>query len=117
MTLSNRTYDILNDLVRIGIPALAAFYATLAMIWGLPAGEAVVSTAAALAAVIGVFLKISSRNYEPPTDGVIDIDTTSSDQATVRLAMDESPELYSDGGTVRLKVSSNIGRHGRVEDA
>lgn len=115
MQISNKSYDVLSDLVKVGLPALGAFYAALAILWGLPYGEQIVGTLAALAAVLGVFLKIISAKYVTPTNGVVDIDVANPEHATVRLAMDDDPRQYSDGDTVTLKVSSNLGRYGRHE--
>lgn len=62
--VSNRTYDTIKQLVQKGLPALGALYAGLAVIWGLPNGEEVVGSIAALTVCLGVFLSISDRRYE-----------------------------------------------------
>lgn len=62
--VSNKTYDIIKQLVQKGLPALGALYAGLAVIWGLPNGEEVVGSIALLTVCLGVFLGISDRRYE-----------------------------------------------------
>lgn len=61
--MSNKTYDILKYIGRIALPALATLYGTLAGIWGLPYGEAIVATISALALFLNALLQISSNNY------------------------------------------------------
>lgn len=110
--MTNRFYDILNDIAKIGIPATTALYAALAIVWNWPYVEGVVATGAAVATFLGVWLKILQNKYVPPTDGVIDIDASSSDAAKVRLALDDSDVFaHSNGDVVRLKVSSNVERY------
>lgn len=60
--MSNKTYDILR-IVQIIVPAIGAFYFAVANIWGLPYGEQVTATCAALVTLLGVCLKISSVRY------------------------------------------------------
>ena len=63
MILKEKTYDLLADLARIILPAIATFYLALADIWHLPYGEAVSATIMAICALLGAFLKISSNKY------------------------------------------------------
>ena len=116
MKLSNRAYDALNDVVKLGLPALGTMYFAIALIWGLPGGEQVVGTLAAFATAGGVWLKFLNKNYEAPTDGTIDVDTMNPEHATVRLALDDDAQIYEDGATVTLRVSSNAGRHAADEN-
>lgn len=60
--MSNKVYDILR-IVQIIVPAIGAFYFAVANIWGLPYGEQVTATCAALVTLLGVCLKISSVRY------------------------------------------------------
>lgn len=64
MTMSNKTYDILKWIAQIALPAIAALYAALAGIWGLPHGEAIVGTISAIDVFMGALLGISSSNYK-----------------------------------------------------
>lgn len=61
---SNETYDTLAILQRIILPALATLYFALAGIWGLPYGEQIVGTIAAVTTFLGAILKISTWQYE-----------------------------------------------------
>lgn len=61
--MSDKTYDVLAYIGRIVLPALATLYGTLAGIWNLPYGEAIVATISAVALFMNALLKISSRNY------------------------------------------------------
>lgn len=61
--MSNKTYDIIKHITMIGLPAVGTFYVTIAGIWGLPYGEQVAGTIAAVVALIGSFLGVSSAQY------------------------------------------------------
>ena len=61
--MSNKTYDILKYIAQIVIPALGTLYFALAKIWGLPYGEEIVGTLAAIDTFMGAMLKISSNEY------------------------------------------------------
>ena len=63
MNISNKTYDILKFICTILLPALGTLYFALAQIWGLPYGEEIVGTIAAVTTFIGVCIGISSYNY------------------------------------------------------
>lgn len=61
--VSNKTYDLLKQVVTIVLPALGALYVTLAALWNLPNPEAVAGTFAALATFGGVVMKITTTKY------------------------------------------------------
>ena len=61
--MSNKTYDILKYIAQIVLPALGTLYFALAKIWGLPYGEEIVGTLAAIDTFMGAMLKISSNEY------------------------------------------------------
>lgn len=61
--MSNSAYDILKWITMLVLPALATLYSVLAVIWGLPYGEAIPKTIMAIVTFLGVVLKISSDNY------------------------------------------------------
>lgn len=61
--LSNRIYDILKYIALIALPATGALYFTLSQIWGLPYGEEVVGTIAAVDTFLGTLLQISTAIY------------------------------------------------------
>lgn len=60
--LTNELYDILSKIQRF-LPALGVFYLALAQIWGLPFGDEINMTIAALATLLGTALEISTGIY------------------------------------------------------
>ena len=63
MNMDSKTYNTLKFITQIILPAAAALYGTLAGIWGLPYGEAIVATIAAVDTFMGAVLLIDSKNY------------------------------------------------------
>lgn len=63
MKLSNKAYDILKWIALVALNAVGVFYKTAAEIWGLPYGEAVMETCAALALCIGALIGVSGATY------------------------------------------------------
>jgi hypothetical protein len=61
--MSNETYDVLKYIAQIVLPAAGALYGALAGIWGLPCGEQVVATIAAVDLFMGAILQISTDAY------------------------------------------------------
>lgn len=61
--MSNKVYDILKYIAQIALPALGTLYFALSQIWGLPYGEQIVGTIAAVDACLGVLLGISTAIY------------------------------------------------------
>ena len=61
--MSNKVYDILKFIALILLPALGTLYFTLAGIWGLPYGEQIIGTIAAVDTFLGVILGISTAQY------------------------------------------------------
>ena len=61
--MTNRVYDNLKYIAQIILPALGTLYFALSQIWGLPYGEAIVGTIAAIDAFLGAVLKISSDRF------------------------------------------------------
>lgn len=57
------TYDILAKIGRIWLPAIATLYGTLAGIWGLPYGEAIVATIGAITVALNAILEGQSKKY------------------------------------------------------
>ena len=64
MMLNNKTYDILKWIAQYLLPAFGALYFALAGIWGLPYGEQIIGTIAALDTFLGVILGISTSQYK-----------------------------------------------------
>ena len=63
MKMSNKTYDILKWIALVALPAVGAFYAAIANIWGLPYPSEIVGTISAVDALLGALLGISSNAY------------------------------------------------------
>ena len=61
--MSNRVYDILKYIALIVLPAIATLYGALAAIWGLPYGQEIVSTIAAIDTFLGALIGISGAKY------------------------------------------------------
>lgn len=61
--MQGKVYDILKFIAQIVLPALGALYGTLAGIWGLPYGEAIVATISAIDVFLGAILMIDSNNF------------------------------------------------------
>ena len=68
MKMDDKVYNILKYIAQIALPALGAFYFALSQIWGLPYGEQIVGTIAALDTLLGVLLGISTYNYYKGND-------------------------------------------------
>ena len=61
--MNSKTYNVLKFIAQIVLPAVAALYGTLAGIWGLPYGEPIVATIAAVDTFLGAVLMIDSKRY------------------------------------------------------
>jgi len=66
--MSNKMYDILKEIALVWLPAIATLYFTLAQIWGLPYGEQIVGTIAAIDTFMGAILHISTIQYRKGLD-------------------------------------------------
>lgn len=53
--MSDRFFNIVRFLSEVAITALGVLYKTIAEIWGLPYGDAVLATCAALSTFLGIF--------------------------------------------------------------
>jgi hypothetical protein len=62
-TMTSSTYDILYWVAQIVLPALGTLYFAIATIWRLPYGEQVAGTIALVDTFLGVFLGISTNQY------------------------------------------------------
>lgn len=63
MKFSNKVYDALKWIAQYFLPAAGALYFALAGIWGLPYGEQIIGTLAAVDTFLGVLLGLSSSSY------------------------------------------------------
>lgn len=64
MKMSNKVYDVLKWLALVILPASGTLYFALAKIWGLPYGEEIVGTIAAVETFLGAALQISNAQYK-----------------------------------------------------
>lgn len=74
--MSNEWYNGLKQVVQLGLPAAGALYFSLSQIWGLPNGEEVVGTIAAVNLFLGVVLGYSNAKYNASDrrfDGAIEV--------------------------------------------
>lgn len=62
-TMNKTAFEILKWIGRIALPAIGALYGTLATIWNLPYGEAIVATISALSVFLNAILAVDSSNY------------------------------------------------------
>ena len=63
MKMSNNIYNILKWIALVALDAIGVFYKAVATIWGLPLGDEVLATCAALSMFIGTLIGISSAQY------------------------------------------------------
>jgi len=70
--MTNKTYDILKYIAQIVLPAAGTLYFALAGIWGLPYGEQIIGTIAAVDTFLGVVLGISTMQYNKTIGGKAD---------------------------------------------
>lgn len=67
MQLNDKVYETLKWIALIALPALGTLYFALAGIWGLPYGEQIVGTIAAVDTFVGALLGISTAQYRKNT--------------------------------------------------
>ena len=63
MKLSNKVYDVLKWMALIALDAVGIFYKTIATIWGLPFGDEILATCAAVSLLIGTLIGVSAVKY------------------------------------------------------
>ena len=68
MIMNDKVYDILKWIAQIVLPAVSTLYLTLSGMWGVPYGEQVAGTIAAIDTCLGVFLGISASKYYKAQD-------------------------------------------------
>lgn len=64
LVMSGNTYEILKWVTLILMPAAGTLYLAVSKLWGLPYGQEVVGTVAALTAFVGLLLGISSAQMK-----------------------------------------------------
>lgn len=104
---NNVTYDTIKDIVTIGFPAATALYSGLAVLWGWPFAEQVVSSGALLVTFLGVLLKISGKRFEKlpvEYDGELIANDPDPMHDTFRLELDKGLAQLGSQDEVRVKV-------------
>ena len=94
--ISDATYDKLKFVAQVLLPGVGALYFALGQIWGLPKGEEVVGTIAAIDAFLGLFLVKAASAYSESDewyDGFVEADTL--------------PDELADRDQVVMKVRRN----------
>lgn len=118
--LTNFNYDVLNDTVTLGFPALITLYSALAFLWGWDNTEQIVASGGAIVVFLGVVLKIASKRFQKVVaaeaaaeipvggfDGAVVLNASDPMKDTVRLAM---PELDFQDLAAKNKVTLEIVR-------
>lgn len=63
MQMPNKLYDVLKWIALIALDACGVLYQSISNIWGMPYGDEVVGTCAAISVFVGALLQISSAKY------------------------------------------------------
>lgn len=61
--MSNKTYDILKFIALIVTPVIT-FLCAIVSIWGIPYGEQIIATLAALDTLVGAIIVIAKKQYD-----------------------------------------------------
>ena len=62
--MSNKTYDVLKWIALVALDAVGVFYKAISTIWGIPYGDEVLATCAALSLLLGTLIGVSSAQYK-----------------------------------------------------
>lgn len=107
--LSGRTYEILKWVAAIVLPAIGALYFALSGIWGLPKGEEVVGTIAAINVFVGAIVGVSTKQYyaNGKYDGVANVlNADDPNQKTLfDLELNREPESLVDAKDVTFRIN------------
>jgi hypothetical protein len=99
--MNDKTYDILKRVALIVVPALATFVNAVGIVWGVPYTNEATATITAFGVFLGAAIGVSSKNYEPDTQGNLVV-TKHND---VYADFTAEPSNLKDGDTIILKVS------------
>lgn len=102
--MTDKVYNILKWCALIAIPAIGAFYTTIAGLWGWPYITEVSGTILAFDTLLGAFIGISSARYQPETDGVLHVNPNTKE---TYAALTTPTESVISNGTMTLKVQEN----------
>lgn len=105
---SDKQYNIARLLVELVLPACGTLYFTLSGIWGLPNGEKVVGTIAAVTVFLGLCLKVSRAGWKDDDnnfDGLIEVDPAEdSDKDVYSLVLNQDPAILLKNDLITFKT-------------
>lgn len=61
--MSDKTYNVLKAIAQIVLPAFITLYVAISTIWGIPYGEQIAGTLAAIDTFLGAILGVSTKQY------------------------------------------------------
>ena len=102
LNMNNKTYDFLNALVRIILPASGTMYFGLSQIWGIPYATEVVGTIAVVTTFLGIVILLARNGWK--TDDQLVIDTRDPDQISFGFESGMMIDKLKDGQTLTLGV-------------
>ena len=103
MQVTNKTYDFLNALVRLILPAIGTFYFTLTGIFDLPYGAEVVGTITALCLLLGIVVKAAKSGWK--IDDELVIEDSQPNEVGLGLVTSKPMSQFKHGDIVTLKVN------------
>lgn len=113
MLLNNKVYDRVRWITQYFLPVSATLYFILAIIWGVPYSKQIIGVISILTMFFGVLLGVSSNAYikvGADTDGVLQIDVSSSEKDIYRLQLNNDFNVLAD----KQKVSFIINRNAKL---
>lgn len=118
--LGNTAYDVINDIVVLGFPAVITLYLALAALWNWTNVEAVAGTMGAIGVFLGVLLKIAQKRWQKQPveyDGVFIANDPNPNANTFRQELDKGLVELGEQKEVRLKVVNLLPNEYRVSDS
>ena len=109
--LKNSTYDLLQKLVQLGLPAVATLYLTFSEIWGIPNGPQVAASVTALALFFGVLLRISNKSYIESNagyDGVLTVNTDDPSKDVYAIELNDGFEDLKHKEHISIKIAPTV---------
>lgn len=96
--LTSGQYDTIRNTAQRVIPAIGTFYATVALLWGLPYTAQVVGTCTALVLLLGIVMSVSKASFQKAggdgtigEDGIVSLNSSAVlDKDVVVLTKDAS---------------------------
>lgn len=105
INMSDAMYNRLNNTVKLILPALGTFYFTFSNVWGLPYGEQVVGSLAALTVFLGVVLTLVKKVWNQAADGQITVDHSDPTKDVFSLEMGVPLEDIAGKKQITLNVA------------